>query len=251
MVPRRVCPWAREERPPSSDTWFWQSLPLRCDELVVTPNTHTHTYTHSTSRRACSSCSQRGFLDPGGGNSPGRQQDVICAKARAFDLSGGETASGAGPGVQGESETTAGGTRRGARSPRADPGGTQHTGRSGRRPTRLSGVRVATDSPECGHGSWNRAVLATSWGTWVSELDPHRETEPPEPRLTTPPAIPTQAGPPATLSSFPAPLNPHVPALQGLSLPSPQGVSVCVSRGCVCLWSNSVPGPLAPMVLLC
>ena len=46
MVPRQVCPWAREERPPP-ETWFWQSLPLCCDELVATPNTHTHTHTHT------------------------------------------------------------------------------------------------------------------------------------------------------------------------------------------------------------
>lgn len=48
------------------------------------------THTHTASCHACGSCSQQGFLDPGGGNGPGRQQDVICAKARAFDLSEGQ-----------------------------------------------------------------------------------------------------------------------------------------------------------------
>ena len=118
MVPRRVCPWAREERPPSSDTWFWQSLPLRCDELAATPDTHTHTRAHTHTHThthahthahtpphvtPAAAAASEGSWTPAEGTAQDGSRRSSAPKLEPLTSVGGRaTASGVGPGLQGE-----------------------------------------------------------------------------------------------------------------------------------------------------
>lgn len=209
------------------------------------------THTHTASCHACGSCSQQGFLDPGGGNGPGRQQDVICAKARAFDLSEGQRDSLRlwAQGYKERGETAVGAHAAGHGAPgqapagpgaQAVPAGGQHSC-----PGREWPLTVLSAATEAGTGLCSPPPGARGSVSW-----PLQGNRAPRASLNVPLPSPHRQEPHYPIV-FPCTSQPPRPSPPGLR-PPPSPGCVCVCQPGLCLpLETQLPVPLTPTVLLC
>lgn len=215
------------------ETWFWQSLPLQCDEMVATPNTHTQP--HVTPAAAAAS---KGSWTLGEGMVQGSSRMSSAPKLKPLTPARERDSLGLwaqGYKEKGETTVVAHAAEHGA--PGQAPAG------SGAQAVRAGGQH------SCPGREWSLTVLsaATEAETRLCSPPPRAHGSvslapagkpSPQSLAQRPPALPTQE-PRYPIIVSPCTSHPHVPALQGLGLPPPRGVSTCASRACVCLWRLS------------